>query len=432
MGSGVGARGAGEDPRARARVGALVGDDDRRRQRHGARRRLRDRDGLRRAPGGPVGLLRPAGDQSRDHPGLRRHPAAGAAGRRGEGAGDEHDRRADLGRGGLRVRPRQSRRPGPRTVRHRPGLGPQVRRPGAGRAAADQAGLERRRPRRGSRRGARRVPEGVHVRGRARGDRRVHPEAEAAIQGEVTTGTARLAELIRSYQPVVALTGAGISVPSGIPDFRTPLTGLWANVDPMEVAHITVWQRDPARFWGFYGQRFAALDGKQPNGAHLALAELERRGLLAGGVTPNIDGVHAAAGNPDPNKGHRSVRPASCLSCGMRVSLAETRTRMALDEEGVPRCDCGRPLKPDVVLFGEMLPADAMERAQALADGAGLMLVVGSSLEVYPVAGLPADTLARGGRLAIVTRSSTPYDREASVRLSGDVVDELSAVVAAL
>src|SRR5262249_49181018 len=106
--------------------------------------------------------------------------------------------------------------------------------------------------------------------------------------------------------------------------------------------------------------------------------------------------------------------------------------RMALDDEGVPRCDCGQPLKPDVVLFGEFLPGDAMERAQSLADGAGLMLVVGSSLEVYPVAGLPADTLSRGGRLAIVTRSATPYDREASVKLSGDVVDELSAVLHAL
>jgi NAD-dependent protein deacetylase/lipoamidase len=244
------------------------------------------------------------------------------------------------------------------------------------------------------------------------------------------TGAARLAALIESCQPVVALTGAGISVPSGIPDFRTPLTGLWANIDPMEVAHIAVWQRDPARFWSFYGQRFAALDGKQPNGAHRALAELERRGLLSGVITQNIDGLHAAAGTRDPIEVHGSIRTASCLSCGMRASLAEARERIALDEQGVPRCDCGRPLKPDVVLFGELLPEDAMERAQALADGAGLMLVVGSSLEVYPVAGLPGDTLARGGRLAIVTRSATPYDREASVKLSGDVVEELSAVVA--
>jgi NAD-dependent deacetylase len=243
---------------------------------------------------------------------------------------------------------------------------------------------------------------------------------------------ARLAELIRTAGPVVALTGAGISVPSGIPDFRSPGTGLWENVDPMEVAHISVWRRDPARFWSFYGQRFTLLDGKRPNGAHFALAELERRGLLAGVITQNIDGLHAAAGTADPVEVHGSVRTASCLRCGLRVSLAETRERIAADEEGVPRCDCGAPLKPDVVLFGEFLPEDAMARAQALAEDAGLMLAIGSSLEVYPVAGLPGETLMRGGRLALVTIGPTPYDDVAEVKLSGDVVAELEAVVAAL
>jgi NAD-dependent deacetylase len=248
----------------------------------------------------------------------------------------------------------------------------------------------------------------------------------------VTSGAARLAELIQSAGPVVALTGAGISVPSGIPDFRSPQTGLWENVDPMEVAHISVWRRDPARFWSFYGQRFAILDGKRPNGAHLALAELERRGLLAGVITQNIDGLHAAAGTSAPVEVHGSVRTASCLQCGMRFPLADTRERMGYVADGVPRCDCRAPLKPDVVLFGEFLPEEAMERAQALAEGAGLMLAIGTSLEVYPVAGLPGETLANGGRLAIVTKGETPYDRHATVKLSGDVVEELQAVVAAL
>ena len=149
-------------------------------------------------------------------------------------------------------------------------------------------------------------------------------------------------------------------------------------------------------------------------------------------ITQNIDGLHAAAGTADPVEVHGSVRTASCLRCGLRITLAETRERLALDEEGVPRCDCGAPLKPDVVLFGEYLPADAIERAQALADTAGLMLAVGSSLEVHPVAGLPADTLAHGGRLALVTMGPTPYDDVADVKLSGDVVAELEAVLAAL
>jgi NAD-dependent deacetylase len=233
----------------------------------------------------------------------------------------------------------------------------------------------------------------------------------------------RLAELIVSSGPVAVLTGAGISVPSGIPDFRTPVTGLWANVDPMEVAHISVWRRDPERFWSFYGQRFAILDGKEPNGAHLAVAELQRRGLVSGVITQNIDGLHAAAGS-DPIEVHGSIRTASCLECGASYSLAETRAR-----GDVPRCDCGAVLKPDVVLFGEMLPERAMLRASLLAMNAGLMLAIGSSLEVWPVAGLPEETLNAGGRLAIVTMGETPYDEVADVKLSGDVVAELEAVV---
>jgi NAD-dependent deacetylase len=241
-----------------------------------------------------------------------------------------------------------------------------------------------------------------------------------------------LAGLIREAGSVVALTGAGISVPSGIPDFRTPQTGLWANVDPMEVAHISVWRRDPARFWGFYGQRFAVLDGKEPNGAHRALVELERRGELDAVVTQNIDGLHAAAGTADPIEVHGSVATASCLSCGESYSLPEVRRRLEAGPEGIPRCDCGQPLKPGVVLFGEMLPEAAIERAYALAAAADLLLCVGSSLEVWPVAELPQVTLGAGGSVAIVTIGPTPYDRDAAVKLSGDVVTELEAVVAAL
>ena len=243
----------------------------------------------------------------------------------------------------------------------------------------------------------------------------------------MTAAHDRLAELIRSAGSVVALTGAGISVPSGIPDFRSPGTGLWADVDPMEVAHIAVWRREPERFWGFYGQRFATLEGKQPNGAHRALAQLD-----IPIVTQNIDGLHAAAGSRDVIEVHGSIASASCLACGARYSLAETRARLEAAPDGVPRGDCGDVLKPDVVLFGEMLDEAAMGRASELAAGADLLLCIGSSLEVYPVAGLPELTLERGGRLAIVTRGETPFDRWAAVRLDGDVEEDLRAVVAAL
>jgi NAD-dependent protein deacetylase/lipoamidase len=243
----------------------------------------------------------------------------------------------------------------------------------------------------------------------------------------VSSAHDRLAELIRSAGSVVALTGAGVSVPSGIPDFRSPGTGLWANVDPMEVAHISVWRREPERFWGFYGQRFATLEGKQPNGAHFALAEL---GIPV--ITQNIDGLHAAAGSRDVIEIHGSIASASCLVDGQRYPLAETRRRLEEAVDGVPRCDCGAPLKPDVTLFGELLDDTAMTRASALAAGADLMLCVGSSLEVFPAAGLPELTLQSGGRIAVITKSSTPFDRHAAVRLDGDVEQELRAVVAAL
>ncbi len=244
-----------------------------------------------------------------------------------------------------------------------------------------------------------------------------------------TASAARLAELIGESSSVVALTGAGISVPSGIPDFRSPGTGLWEKVDPMEVAHIDVFRRDPERFWHFYGDRFQTLEDKVPNGAHEALVKLERAGRLEAVITQNIDRLHAKAGTLELVEVHGTIDHSSCLLCGSRYPLAAVRARQAADTAGVPRCDCGHPLKPDVVLFGEYLPEAALKRAEALAANADLMLCVGSSLEVYPVAQLPAVTLAAGGHLAIVTQGATPFDRRAAVCCGGDVVDELGAVV---
>jgi NAD-dependent deacetylase len=244
--------------------------------------------------------------------------------------------------------------------------------------------------------------------------------------------TARLAELIRAADSVVALTGAGVSVPSGIPDFRSPGTGLWEKVDPMAVAHIDVFRADPERFWHFYGGRFQTLEDKRPNRAHLALAELEEAGLLQALITQNIDRLHARAGSRELIEVHGSIASSSCQSCGASFPIEVVRERLAGDPSGVPRCDCGAALKPDVVLFGEYLPAEAIERAQQLALGADLMLCIGSTLEVHPVAGLPDLTLGAGGKLAILTKSSTPFDHLATVRLHGDVVDELEALLRAL
>ncbi len=243
---------------------------------------------------------------------------------------------------------------------------------------------------------------------------------------------ARLAELIREADSVVALTGAGISVPSGIPDFRSAGTGLWTKVDPMKVAHIDAFRRDPVSFWSFYGQRFNTVDDKQPNRAHAALVELERAGLLKAVITQNIDRLHARAGTENLIEVHGSIAESVCLVCALRYELEDVRRRLAVDPEGVPRCECGQPLKPGVVLFGEYLPVEAMARAETLAAGAELMLCIGSSLEVYPVAGLPETTLAAGGQIAILTQGPTPFDHRAALRMGGDVVEELEAVLAEL
>ena len=247
-----------------------------------------------------------------------------------------------------------------------------------------------------------------------------------------TAAAERVAALLRDSERAVVLTGAGISVPSGIPDFRSPGTGLWENVDPMEVAHIDAWRRDPDRFWSFYGQRFASLVDKQPNEAHFAVAELERRGHVRAVVTQNIDRLHRLAGTERLIEVHGSIDQSVCLQCGGKVSIGRV-VELLGEEEGAPVCEsCVLPLKPDVVLFGELLPERALSEAQSLAMDADLMLCIGSSLEVYPVAGLPAMTHGAGGRLVLITQGPTPYDGDAEVKLGGDVVEELRAVLAAL
>jgi NAD-dependent deacetylase len=239
--------------------------------------------------------------------------------------------------------------------------------------------------------------------------------------------TERLAELIRSSNCTVALTGAGISVPSGIPDFRSPGTGLWENVDPMEVAHIDVFLNDPGRFWSYYRPRFGTLTEKEPNPAHRVLAELEERGALEAVITQNIDMLHRRAGSRRVVEVHGTIETGSCWHCATSYALADIEP--LFDADGIARCACGGPVKPDVVLFGEMLPEQAMLDAHALCERADLLLCVGTSLEVYPVAGLPSVTRGAGGAVAIVTKGPTPYDAEAEVRLDGDVVEELEALL---
>jgi NAD-dependent deacetylase len=235
-----------------------------------------------------------------------------------------------------------------------------------------------------------------------------------------------LAELVRESQPCVVLTGAGISTESGVPDFRSP-TGLWAQFDPLDYGSIEAFRDDPRRVWEFYAPRFAVLTEAEPNAGHLALAELERRGLVRAVVTQNIDLLHERAGSRNVVEVHGSIRSATCQRCGSSYSRDDVVAK--LEEADAPRCDdCGAVLKPDVIFFGEVLPAAAVERAFDLARRARLLLVVGSSLEVHPIAALPDETLRVGGRLAIVNKGPTPYDGRADLKLEGNAGEILGAV----
>jgi NAD-dependent protein deacetylase/lipoamidase len=240
----------------------------------------------------------------------------------------------------------------------------------------------------------------------------------------------RLADLVRARQPCVVLTGAGISTESGIPDFRSP-TGIWAQYDPMEYATISAFRRDPVKVWEFYALRFEVLTRAEPNDGHRALAELEERRLVRAVVTQNIDTLHERAGSREVVEVHGSIREAECLACGERVPLA--RVIELLADRSAPPCPrCGAILKPGVVMFGELLPAGEIDHAFELAREAALLLVVGSTLEVHPVAGLPDTTLAAGGELAIVNRGPTPYDRIASLKMDAGAGETLAALAAAL
>lgn len=237
---------------------------------------------------------------------------------------------------------------------------------------------------------------------------------------------AALAALVRERQPCVVLTGAGVSTESGVPDFRSR-TGIWAEVDPFEVASIQAFRRDPERVWSFYRERIQLLRDAEPNAAHRALAELERRGLVAAVITQNIDMLHTRAGSREVVEIHGSIRSASCLDCLWSEPGESALAQLELAR--APRCpQCGTVLKPGVVLFGELLPTAEMDRATQLARAARLVLVVGSSLEVWPAAGLPLE--ARG--FAIVNRGPTALDERALLKVDAGAGETLSAVLEAL
>ena len=228
-------------------------------------------------------------------------------------------------------------------------------------------------------------------------------------------GCAEAARLLAGARKALALTGAGVSVPSGIPDFRSP-GGLWTRFDPMRVATAQALRSDPAAVWEFMAAAMDLLGRARPNPAHAALAELERRGLLAGVVTQNIDGLHQAAGSRQVVEYHGSAARFSCTGCGRPQAREAVPGLLA---RGVPpRCpECGAAVRPDVVFFGEGIPAAAVAGSEALLDGADLVLIVGTSGEVAPANTIPLRVARAGGAVVEVNLGPTAYGELADVRL---------------
>jgi len=239
-------------------------------------------------------------------------------------------------------------------------------------------------------------------------------------------GAEELAALVAERGPAVVLTGAGMSTESGIPDFRSA-SGMWAEVDPFEVASIEAFRRDPLRVWRWYGPRIDRLLAARPNAGHDALAALERAGHVKAVVTQNIDLLHSRAGSERVVELHGSIRSFSCLACGRSATLDDVLEQLRV--RVAPECpDCATILKPGVVMFGELLPVDAFAEAELLARETRLLVVVGSSLQVWPVAGLPAETIRTGGALVIVNGEPTPYDADAALVVRGRAGAVLASV----
>jgi NAD-dependent deacetylase len=229
------------------------------------------------------------------------------------------------------------------------------------------------------------------------------------------------AVLLRNAERTVVLTGAGLSTPSGIPDFRSEGTGLWSRDEPLEVASLSTFRTTPERFFRWFRPLASQIFRAQPNAAHLALAEFERSGHLRTIITQNIDALHQKAGSQHVIEMHGSLRTLSCTNC-FRQFEAGPFLGPYIETGKIPQClNCNGILKPDVILFGEQLPQAAWSEAQRAARQCDLMVVAGSSLEVLPVAGLPMQALDRGAHLIIINNTPTYLNVRADVVILDDV-----------
>ena len=247
--------------------------------------------------------------------------------------------------------------------------------------------------------------------------------AQAAVEDIQRSG-----EMIRAARHPVALTGAGISTPSGIPDFRSRDSGLWTRYDPFSVASLTAFRTHPQQVFEWVRPLVGKIASAEPNPAHLALARLERAGHLDGVITQNIDGLHQKAGSKKVFEIHGNLRTATCTSC-FRTTPTDDLIEPFVETGALPRCPhCGALLKPDIVLFGEQLPYQVVHGAERLMEACDLVLIAGSSLEVTPAATMPVAALNHGARLIVVNNEPTYLDGRAELVFHQDVVAVLPRI----
>lgn len=239
----------------------------------------------------------------------------------------------------------------------------------------------------------------------------------------------QLSSWLAAAENVVAFTGAGISTPSGIPDFRSESSGLWQDVDAMEVASIYGFRNNPKLFFDWVRPLTETTLNALPNPAHHALVALEEAGKLRAVITQNIDMLHTKAGSQVVHELHGHMREATCIQC-FRVFEGEPILRAFLQDREVPHCSvCGGVIKPNVILFGEQLPYEPLQEARKAAKECDLMLVIGSSLEVAPASDLPLIAARSGAKVAIINLEPTAMDRYVDLVLQGDAAEILPAVV---
>jgi NAD-dependent deacetylase len=238
----------------------------------------------------------------------------------------------------------------------------------------------------------------------------------------------RAAALITNSRYIVALTGAGISTPSGVPDFRSPGSGLWEKVNPLLVASSFSFRLQPQAFYEWARPLARKLLQAEPNPAHHALAQLEEMGLLKAVITQNIDDLHKKAGSKRVFELHGNMRQATCIKC-RKVVPSQDMIEQFLEEDELPYCSCGGLLRPNVVLIGEQLPRWVLLEAWGEAERCDLMLVVGSSLEIAPAADIPFAALRCGARAIVVNYQPTPLDSQADVVIHEDVARVLPQII---